>query len=186
MKLTQQLVKELLIYNEDTGKLFWRARREDLFKNGIYEQSRRAKRWNTRYANKEAFTNANQAGYLTGLIFRKLYLAHRIIWFYMTGEWPQEVDHINGNTSDNRWCNLRNVDSQINTKNKGRHSNNTSGFKGVCWHKRDQKWTARLTIDGERKQLGYFDTAEEAFMEYAQRAKVAGYTNRHIYGTDNA
>lgn len=70
-------------------------------------------------------------GYVYLRVCQKAYKAHRLAFFYMTGTWPIHIDHINGSRDDNRWCNLRNIDAQENTKNQKIYKNNTSGVHGV-------------------------------------------------------
>ena len=73
------------------------------------------------------------------------------------------VDHINHDTLDNRRSNLREVTNSQNCQNLlGPQVNNTSGYRGVTWHKRNQKWQAQLMVNSKRKYLGYFDSIEEA------------------------
>jgi hypothetical protein len=77
-----------------------------------------------------------------------------------------EVDHINTNKLDNRRENLRVCTRQQNNCNTNKRSDNKSGFKGVCFEKRRQKFVARIRIDGKLKHLGYFATAAAAHEEY--------------------
>jgi len=73
------------------------------------------------------------------------------------------VDHINGDTLDNRKSNLRLVSNANNLKNRGgKNSNNTSGYRNVTWDKRNIKWVVQLQVDGKNKQLGRFDDVDEA------------------------
>lgn len=72
------------------------------------------------------------------------------------------VDHINGVTLDNRRVNLRIADTHLNTWNAAVKSNSESGFRGVSYNKEMGKFYARIRIDGTRKNLGYFDTAQQA------------------------
>jgi hypothetical protein len=88
---------------------------------------------------------------------KKVILMHSVINNTPPGMF---TDHINGNPLDNRCCNLRSVTVQQNNLNKGKYSNNTSGFKGVT--KTRNKWQAKLKIDGKDKYLGSFDSPEEA------------------------
>ena len=80
------------------------------------------------------------------------------------------VDHINGDGLDNRRDNLRVASPSENSRNQRRKSSNKSGFKGVCWHKYTKKWTARITVEGKQKSLGYFDTPEDAYEAYCKEA----------------
>ena len=75
----------------------------------------------------------------------------------MTGKWPNgEVDHINGIRDDNRWCNLRDVTKSENQRNAKIRKVNTSGFNGVDFHTKHNKWRARIYVDGRSELLGYF------------------------------
>jgi hypothetical protein len=92
------LLRKLLRYEPETGKLFWRERDREFFKS-----DRDYKVWNIRFAGKEAFT-ASDCGYKTGKVFGKTYRAHRIIWALQTGAWPRdEIDHIDQDKSNNAW-----------------------------------------------------------------------------------
>ena len=81
------------------------------------------------------------------------------------------VDHISGNTCDNRKCNLRLCTRKENAMNMRLKSNNTSGYKGASWIKKLQKWTAHIKVDGKVIYLGLFDTAELAYSAYCEAAK---------------
>jgi hypothetical protein len=109
------------------------------------------------------------------------YQAHRLAFLWMTGVWPSgEVDHINGEKSDNRWANLRDVSRSENCQNQRRaHSRNvSSGLLGVSWNKRDKRWCAAIRLDGKRKHLGYFLNKDQAHLAYleAKRQSHAGCT----------
>ena len=79
-------------------------------------------------------------------------------------------DHRNGNSLDNRRNNLRPADDFESMRNRGRFKNNTSGYKGVCWHKGTGKWVVRITYNLKRISLGYFDAPEEAYKAYCEAA----------------
>lgn len=81
-----------------------------------------------------------------------------------------EIDHINGDTLDNRWENLRLVNSTQNKHNSSIRSDNTSGYKGVTWHKQNQCWVAQIHVNGKHLSLGAHDTPLEAAKAYNQAA----------------
>lgn len=101
-------------------------------------------------------------------------LCHRIAWAWYYGYWPDRfIDHINGDGFDNRICNLRLATRAQNGRNRGRNSNNTSGYKGVSWDSKDKKWRAKIQVNGKQCYLGNFSSAEEARDAYAEAAKKA-------------
>jgi len=102
----------------------------------------------------------------------KLHLVHRVIWAIHHDEWPNgEIDHINGIKDDNRIENLRLVTSQQNKANTGIRSHNTSGFRGVSYYKRIDKYRATIGVDGNHIHLGYYPTPEEASRVYKETTK---------------
>lgn len=100
------------------------------------------------------------------------YKAHRLAFQYVHGREPKGyIDHINGNPNDNRIANLRECDALENARNARTRSDNTSGFKGVSWHKQRGKWTARIMVSNQHINIGLFDTAEQAYAAYCAKAK---------------
>ncbi len=81
------------------------------------------------------------------------------------------TDHINGDPLDNRRSNLRSCTQSQNHMNKLKLSNNTSGYKGVFWHKTAKRWRAQITLNSKAKHLGYFGSPEEAHRAYNQAAR---------------
>jgi hypothetical protein len=124
-------------------------------------------------------SHANGGGYRLISVEGRRYRAHHLAWFYMTGEWPQtDIDHINGDRDDNRWCNLRSATRSQNIANMKTPSNNTSGIKGVSWSASHRKWRAQIGIGKcangyyYTKFLGRFDTKEEAAEAYRVAAEA--------------
>lgn len=115
-------------------------------------------------------------GYIHICYKRKFYYAHRLAWLYVYGKLPDGViDHINGNKSDNRILNLRDVTNSQNLQNqtKGQRGNK---ILGVSWCKIKNKWRARIKADGKQLLIGYFDNTEDAEQAYLKaKAKL------HIY-----
>jgi hypothetical protein len=99
------------------------------------------------------------------------YHEHRLAWFYMKGVWPKgDIDHIKGDKSDNRITNLREATTSQNKANERIRVNNTSGYKGVTWHRKRRKWEAHIGVNGKGLTLGYFDSPERAFIAYMKAA----------------
>ena len=80
----------------------------------------------------------------------------------MTGEDPLCIDHINGDPSDNRWCNLRSVTQKENGRNLKLSKSCTTGHLGVIWYKPSQRWRVRISPEGQNIHIGMFDDYEEA------------------------
>lgn len=147
-------LRERLRYDPASGKLFWR-------RNG-----------------REAFTADNGRGYRCSVIDGKALKAHRVVFAIMTGRWPTEIDHINGDRSDNRWANLREVDRQTNSTNRRIRIDNTSGRVGIRRRSDTGKWTA--FIGGQkRRHLGQFDTEEQAVAARRAAEREHGYHPNH-------
>ncbi len=160
------ILRQLLRYDPETGKLFWLHRDRSFF-----ARDKDWKWWNGRFAGKEAFT-ARCAGldYRHGKIFGKLYKAHVVAWAIHYGEWPSdEIDHIHGALAGNVISNLRIATHAENMKNKKVYASNRSGVHGVNWSKSHGKWQVYITIDKKRLHVGYFSDINEA---KAARAKA--------------
>lgn len=108
-------------------------------------------------------------GYLRISFKNKSYLAHRLAWLYMTGKLPKnEIDHINGIKTDNRWCNLREATRSENSMNKPIQKNNTSNFPGVSFIKSTKKWRAYAKLNKKQIWLGSYETALKAYEVYKE------------------
>lgn len=150
--LTAGYVRAILDYEPETGLFKWKYRAE------------RPKEWNTRRAGKPAGgRNGPDSPVMVIRIDDNLYCLHRLAWLYMTGEWPKgEIDHINGNPTDNRFKNLRDTTHSQNMQNRSTPSNNSSGFVGVRYRAHHKKWEARVYRDKICVWHAYFASAQEA------------------------
>jgi hypothetical protein len=107
-------------------------------------------------------------GYVAIIIDGCRFRAHRLAWLYVHGEWPgDQIDHIDGNRANNAIANLRLCNQSQNNANTKKRVTNTSGFKGVSWHRRYRKWTASIKLSGKQTHLGYFTDKEVAAAAYA-------------------
>lgn len=96
-----------------------------------------------------------------------VYPVHRLVWLYLYDEWPScQIDHINGDTNDNRAVNLRLATVSQNVANQPARVYSLSGIRGVWFSKKKKKWIARCMVGGKRFELGRFDCASKASEAY--------------------
>lgn len=147
-KLKAGHLRALLSYDAKTGKF-----------------TARVSRAKARAGNEVGSTDAR--GYVWICIERQRYYAHRLAWLWTHGQWPKDqLDHVNGDTSDNRLANLRECTNAQNGQNYGLRKNNKSGLTGVHWSRERNKWCAAIRIAGKMTGLGRYGTQEEAHAAY--------------------
>ena len=169
-----ELLRKLLRYESRSGKLFWRKRELSMFKR---ESNGRG--WNTRCADTAAGT-IDGKGYLSVNILGRLYIGHRVIFAMCHGHWPKnQIDHFDGDRTNNRIENLRDVTSQTNSCNAAMNSKNTSGAVGVYLNKRSHRWCAQMKWHGRTYHLGSSRDFNEAVAMRKAEEKRLGFTERH-------
>jgi hypothetical protein len=151
-RITYARVHELLRYDPESGLLFWRVDRPPVSAGDV-------------------------AGcrdvYVLVCVERKLYGAHRIIWFMVTGRWPHQIDHCDGDGLNNRWANLRSCTTSENQQNqRAVRKNNPSGVTGAFWDKRDKRWFSHIYVNRKQIYLGTFESAEAAHAAYIAAKKT--------------
>lgn len=147
--INQHELKELFDYRED-GNLI---RKKSTMGNGNFAGRV------VGYKPKK-ITRSNR--YVVTKIKGQHYSVHRLIYLWHTGVWPEQLDHINKDSFDNRIENLRPATSSQNASNRKLFTSNTSGSKGVARHKASQKWFVYVDVNKKRKNIGYFDDLELA------------------------
>lgn len=150
---SQEVLRQLLDYDPDTGVLRWKERPRSMFSCDRIFNS-----WNARYTGSRVGVPSTTTGYIQLRMLGETHLAHRLVWKIMTGEMAEEVDHIDGDRTNNAWENLRNVSRSVNQRNVKRRSDNTSGAVGVSWHRARGKWAARI----RGKYIGIYESYDDA------------------------
>jgi len=146
-------LQQLLDYDPETGVFRWKVFRSNIRAGTIAGYS-------------------HGDGYICIEINHQKWFAHRLAWLFITKSDPGKlyIDHVNGIKSDNRALNLRLATKNQNGCNVGLDKANTSGFKGVCWHKVTGKWQASIRFGPRQYYLGLFPTPELAHMAYCKAA----------------
>lgn len=152
--LTQEVLMQHLEYNLETGVFTWKEPRARRCKIG------------------DVAGTPHKRGYIHIKLFGKSYKAHRLAFLYMTGEWPEcVVDHIDGNTSNNKWCNLRDISNSDNQYNrKGAAQSSSTGLLGASILP-SGKYRAQIKYKGKVFYLGEYTTPEQAHAAYLAARK---------------
>ena len=165
-KFSLEYLKEALAYNPETGLFTWKRRPIHHFSSECRQVA-----FNTARASKTAGTETRN--YVTLSLVGENWKAHRVAFFFVTGKEPIcEVDHINRNKKDNRFCNLREAARTINRFNCNPSIRNRSGTVGVHWDKGCCKWAAKIKRSGKAKHLGVFDKLEDAIEARAKAETI--------------
>ena len=154
MTLTLERLKELLHYDPETGVFTRRVRRSNSMPGTIAG-------------------TLLKTGHISISIDSVQYLASRLAVLYMTGEWPKDqVDHVNMNTQDNRYCNLRGATQSENLGNRRVRPDSSTGVKGVFPHHKSGRFRAKISYDNIQYHIGYYDTVEKATEAYRIAAEA--------------
>jgi hypothetical protein len=176
----KSLLNELIEYDPISGNLSWRKRQLKWFAAyGARNPAVAAKIWNSKFSGKPAFVT-RRGKYLSGKLFHQHFYSHRIIWKMVHGEDPIEVDHIDGNKSNNSISNLREASRNTNLMNRPLTKRNTSGITGVWFSKGKQKWTAAIKSNSKAIYLGVFDSKNDAAKARRDAEIMIGYPSPHV------
>lgn len=178
IEITPTVLRDLISYDPETGDMVWKKRSPKYFTGAVRPVEWQARQWNSKFAGKPALAHVTNTDCLSGSVLAKQLLAHRVAWAIHYGAWPKaDIDHINGNRSDNRIANLRDVNTETNNRNARRRKDNSSGYAGV--YKDKNRYLAHLRIDGRQKVIGRFDCPKEAY-EFRQKEMLKyGYHPNH-------
>ena len=141
--ITQKEIRDYFDYAD--GVLYWKVQKGYAIKIG-----------------QPAGTFDEKTGYYRIHVNSRFQKVHRLVFLYHHGYLPKFVDHIDGNKKNNRIENLREATKSQNAMNQKISTRNTSGIKGVMWHKRDKKWFVQLRVNSKCHSFGYYDSKELA------------------------
>lgn len=155
--LTQERLKELVHYDQETGLFTWNKQRPKCRPGDV-----------------AGTVDGN--GYVRIKLDRRDYAAHRLAFLYVLGSFPDgDADHRDLVRTNNAWGNLRPASHSQNQWNKGPQRNNTSGVVGVSWYSRTQQWRGKVKVNGRSHSAGYHSTLEQAAAAVANlRATLHG------------
>ena len=174
---TQEFLQTILAYDKDTGEFTWKHRAPETFQGDRDRQIAAAKVFNGKLAGKSPKANSN--GYYALGINGKVWRAHQIAWCWYHGEWPNRIDHIDGNGLNNAIANLRNITPRENSRNLSKPKNNSSGVIGVSYMPKKDKWQAYINGENGRIALGIFKTKDEAIAARRAAEIKHGYHENH-------
>ena len=144
---------ELLSYDKENGKIYQKKKRQ---KVAVGSEAGTITPFGHRYAQ----------------LFGRKYPIHHLVWLFETKSFPKKfLDHKDGNPINNKFSNLREVTTKQNTENRGKQKNNKTGFKGVSFNCRLQKYVAQIQHNSKTIYLGVYKTPEEASFMYQSAAK---------------
>lgn len=150
--ITADEVRRLFDYNPSSGLLSWRLSNSPRAHIGSQAGCKKPN------------------GYIQVDIRKRAYKAHRLAWLHFYGQWPSgHIDHVNGVKDDNRIKNLRVATNSQNQANVQIRKNSRSGLKGASFQA--GRWRAQIKFNRKNISLGYFDTAYEAHLAYAAKAR---------------
>lgn len=152
--ITQEAIKEWFEYRD--GRLYWK----------------KVTHPNKQYLVGQKVGSTHKTGYRHVTWANKTWKVHRLIFVLHHGYLPKEIDHINGDRSDNRIENLRAVTRSENQCNRPILPSNTSGYAGVSWHKKSQAWVVRVMKNGKSHLIGYFKELELAGLVSAEARSI--------------
>lgn len=152
--MSAERLRAALSYDKETGLFYWAESKGRAARVGSVAGS------------------VGPQGYVLIRLDGTQYRAHRLAWMHVTGQWPSDqIDHVNGVRSDNRFVNLREASNAENQQNTCRKKPCLSGEVGIDWCKKSRKWRARIRFRGKLIHIGLFNEIESAISARAEAKK---------------
>jgi hypothetical protein len=167
---TLDTLRQLMEYNPGTGELRWKPRTPDMFRPGRTSSEANCAAWNRRYAG-QLLGNGVKRHQVK--VEGRQHIVHRLAWLLHYGTWPiNELDHINGDPSDNRIVNLREATKAQNGWNRGPMAKNKLGVKGISYVAKHKFYIAQMTVNSKKIYIGSFKSLDEAKAAYEKASKL--------------
>jgi hypothetical protein len=162
--LSQSELKQLLRYDQSTGAFTWTS---------------------VAACNVKRIVSNTRAGTVTVAGYRQLqvdgviYKEHRLAWFYMYGVWPEIIDHINHDRSDNRIANLRSVSKKENSRNRSNTGGSNTGHQGIWFNPKTRRYVAYIKYEGKKVFQKSCETLNSALAAREEKLKELGFHDNH-------
>jgi len=154
---------EFLSYDPETGEVRWLVKRTQNSTANVGDLA----------------GSLDENGYRRVMFDGKKMRVHRLAFVFMGQPVPEQVDHINGDRSDNRWCNLRPSNAQHNARNACRRKDSETAVTGVTFSKAHGKWKVRVNRSGVTEYLGLFANLLDAAAARISKQNAYDYSDRH-------
>ena len=165
IEITSEYLKQIFDYDNVNGLLIWKTKHSFKIKIGDIAGT---------------VANHRRKQYRHIRINKIRYKSSRLIWLYHKGQWPSYIiDHISGDSLDDRIENLRDVTIEVNNKNIRMRRDNTSGTTGVCWYPPTKKWIAQIVVNYKPIFLGYFPDLSNAINARNEANTKYGFHKNH-------
>lgn len=170
-------IREVLSYDGTTGLLTWKPRVPDPMRLDAVRTERETRAWNTKHAGRTA--GGTHGRYMAVQLDNLLIMAHRVAWALYTGAWPTgEIDHQDGDPTNNRIANLRDVSRAQNMQNKAAYTS-PSGLPLGMHYLPNGKVHLRVQMNGNRVSIGTFTTVEDALEARSKAYLTFGFHPNH-------
>lgn len=176
---SKEVLRQLLDYDPETGVLRWKERGPEWFEGTEGRTAEHAaNQFKARLAGKPALNMQGIKGYRCGRLLGLHVKSHRVIWKFVTGEDPDQIDHINGDPSDNRLVNLRAATNEINSRNRKRRKDNSSGIVGLSRAEAKGRQSGWI-VKANGQYIGHFKCIGQAIRARREAERRHGFHPNH-------